>query len=90
MKHGITGSLNEHIDTEIFKRRKEIEALQNQLAIEEFENTEEERLSNLKTEAVEESVATTVDRPIVEEASEPVRAEGDGAFNLYMSELKKY
>ena len=55
-----------------------------------FENTEEERLSNLKTEAVEESVATTVDRPIVEEASEPVRAEGDGAFNLYMSELKKY
>jgi hypothetical protein len=55
-----------------------------------FENTEEERLSNLKTEAVEESVATTVDRPVIEEASEPVRAEGDGAFNLYMSELKKY
>ena len=55
-----------------------------------FENTEEERLSTLRTEAVEESVATTVDRPIVEEASEPVRAEGDGAFNLYMSELKKY
>jgi hypothetical protein len=55
-----------------------------------FENTEEERLSNLKTEAVVESVATNVDRPIVEEASEPVRAEGDGAFNLYMSELKKY
>jgi hypothetical protein len=55
-----------------------------------FENTEEERLSNLKTEAVEESVATTVDRPVIEEASEPVRTEGDGAFNLYMSELKKY
>jgi len=56
-----------------------------------FEKTEEERLSNLKTEAVTESVSTTVDRPVIEEkVSEPVNEEVAPAFGLYMSELKKY
>lgn len=56
-----------------------------------FEKTEEERLSNLKTEAVTESVATHVDRPVVEEkTSEPVSEDNNPAFNAYMSELSKY
>lgn len=56
-----------------------------------FEKTEEERLSNLKTEAVTESVSTTVDRPIIEEkVSEPVNEEKAPSFGLYMNELKKY
>jgi len=56
-----------------------------------FEKTEEERISNLKTEAVTESVSTTVDRPVIEEkVSEPVNEEVAPAFGLYMSELKKY
>jgi hypothetical protein len=56
-----------------------------------FEKTEEERLSNLKTEAVTESVSTTVDRPVIEEkVSEPANEEAAPAFGLYMSELKKY
>jgi hypothetical protein len=56
-----------------------------------FEKTEEERLSNLKTEAVTESVSTTVDRPVIEEkVSEPVNEEKAPSFGLYMSELKKY
>lgn len=56
-----------------------------------FEKTEEERLSNLKTEAVTESVSTTVDRPVIEETvSEPVNEEKAPSFGLYMNELKKY
>lgn len=56
-----------------------------------FEKTEEERLSNLKTEAVTESVSTTVDRPVIEEkVSEPVNEEKAPSFGLYMNELKKY
>lgn len=54
-----------------------------------FEKTEEERLANLKTEAVAESVTTEVDRPVIEEKVQaPVQ--NDPAFGLYMSELKKY
>ena len=56
-----------------------------------FEKTEEERLLNLKTEAVTESVTTNVDRPVIEEAvSEFAGDEAAPAFGLYMSELKKY
>lgn len=54
-----------------------------------FEKTEEERLTNLKTEAVTESVSTKVDRPVIEEkVSEPAPVEP--SFNAYMSELQKY
>lgn len=54
-----------------------------------FEKTEEERLTNLKTEAVTESVSTTVDRPVIEEkVSEPAAVEP--TFTAYMSELGKY
>jgi hypothetical protein len=56
-----------------------------------FEKTEEERLSNLKSEAVTESVSTNVDRPVIEEeVSEPVSELADPAFNAYMNELSKY
>jgi len=56
-----------------------------------FEKTEEERLSNLKTEAVTESVATSVDRPVIEEkASEPASEVVEPSFSYYMNELKKY
>jgi len=56
-----------------------------------FEKTEEERLKTLKTEAVTESVATKVDRPVVEESVAPVeKNDTDPHFNNYMSELSKY
>jgi hypothetical protein len=56
-----------------------------------FEKTEEERLLNLKSEAVTETVATHVDRPVIEEkASEPVSEDNSPVFNAYMSELSKY
>ena len=54
-----------------------------------FEKTEEERLANLKTEAVAEAVTTEVDRPVIEEKVEaPVQ--NDPSFGLYMKELSKY
>jgi len=54
-----------------------------------FEKTEEERLANLKTEAVAEAVTTEVDRPVIEEKAEaPVQ--DDPTFGLYMKELSKY
>jgi hypothetical protein len=53
-----------------------------------FEKTEEERLVNLKSEALTEATSTEVDRPVIEEKVESV--EVDPSFNLYMSELKKY
>lgn len=53
-----------------------------------FEKTEEERLVSLKSEALTEIASTEVDRPVIEEKVENVEA--DPAFNLYMSELKKY
>ena len=56
-----------------------------------FEKTEEERLNNLKTEAINETVATTVDRPVIEESSiETASTDKDPLFNVYMSELGKY
>jgi len=53
-----------------------------------FEKTEEERLVNLKSEALTEATSTEVDRPVIEEKVET--EEVDPSFNLYMSELKKY
>lgn len=56
-----------------------------------FEQSEEERLKNLKSEAITETVASNVDRPVVEEASStPALEANDPSFNAYMSELKKY
>lgn len=56
-----------------------------------FNKSEEERLHSLKTEAITESVATTVDRPVIEESvEEDAGDEVSPAFNLYLSELHKY
>jgi len=55
-----------------------------------YERSEEERLTNLKTEAVTEAVATSVDRPIIEEKVATEQTEDDPTFTTYLSELKKY
>jgi len=55
-----------------------------------FNKSEEDRLSALKSEAVTETVATTVDRPVIEESTEDETEQSDPAFGLYLSELKKY
>ena len=54
-----------------------------------YDKTEEERLTSLKSEAINESISTTVDRPVIEEktATEDV---DEPSFTAYMSELKKY
>jgi len=56
-----------------------------------FDKTEEERLDEMKKEAIVESTATQVDRPVVEESAEikPVNPD-DPYFNAYMGELGKY
>lgn len=55
-----------------------------------FNKSEEERLNSLKSEAVTETVATQVDRPVIEESTNNETAPSDPAFNLYLKELKKY
>lgn len=56
-----------------------------------FNKSEEERLHSLKTEAITESVATAVDRPVIEESVEEGAEDlASPAFNLYLSELHKY
>ncbi|NBP02512.1 MAG: hypothetical protein EBU90_20815 [Proteobacteria bacterium] len=55
-----------------------------------YEKTEEERLTGLKEEAVKESVAEKVDRPVIEESANVETNVVDPAFKNYMSELKKY
>jgi len=55
-----------------------------------FEKTEEERLTNLKSEAVTETVTTKIDRPVIEESAKIADEAVDPAFGLYMRELKKY
>jgi hypothetical protein len=55
-----------------------------------YEKSEEERLNNLVSEAVTDTVATTVDRPVIEESVETSDASEDSTFNLYLSELNKY
>jgi len=54
-----------------------------------FEKSEEERFNNLVTEAREETIATAIDRPVIEESVE-TPASGDRTFNLYLNELHKY
>jgi len=56
-----------------------------------YDKTEEERLTSLKSEAINESVASSIDRPVIEEkvvATSEVT--NDPSFTAYMSELKKY
>lgn len=56
-----------------------------------FEKTEDERLTNLKNEATAETMATTVDRPVIEESLNSVeQTENEPSFGLYLNELKKY
>jgi hypothetical protein len=55
-----------------------------------YEKSEEERLNNLVSEAAADTVASTVDRPVIEESVETPSTSEDGSFNLYMSELHKY
>ena len=56
-----------------------------------FEKTEEERLTGLKNEAIVETVASTVDRPVIEESINTSTSTEDAPlFNVYMSELGKY
>lgn len=59
-------------------------------AVKMFEKSEEERLETLATEAVDETTAKEVDRPIVEEKTETPSTEADPAANLYLRELSKY
>jgi hypothetical protein len=56
-----------------------------------FEQSEEERLKNLKTEALTETFTSNVDRPVIEEtSSEKALDVNDPSFTAYMSELHKY
>ncbi len=54
-----------------------------------FDKTEEQRLEEMKKEAIVESTATQVDRPVVEESVEEKKSD-DPLFNTYMGELGKY
>ena len=54
-----------------------------------FDKTEKERLQNIKDEAINESAATNVDRP-VEESVQSVAEESVVQMNPYLSELSKY
>jgi len=55
-----------------------------------YEKSEEERFNNLVTEAREETVTKTVDRPVIEESYTPDESSEDSTFNLYLNELHKY
>lgn len=57
-----------------------------------FEKTEEERINNLKSEALNQTVADKVDSPAATVVTESVstNTDADPSFNAYMSELKKY
>jgi hypothetical protein len=56
-----------------------------------FEKTEEERLNSLKSEAINETVASTVDRPVIEESvTEATQNFESPILNVYMNELGKY
>ena len=54
-----------------------------------FDKTEEDRLDEMKKEAIIESSATRVDRPVVEESVEEKKSD-DPLFDTYMGELGKY
>lgn len=55
-----------------------------------FEKSEEERLANLKDEAVNEAVTQKVDRPIIEETVQKEETNRDPSFGFYLKELNKY
>lgn len=55
-----------------------------------FDKSEEERLANLKDEAVNEAVTQKVDRPIIEETVQKEENNRDPSFGLYLKELNKY
>ena len=55
-----------------------------------YDKTEEERLTDLKEEAVKESVSEKVDRPVVSESVNSKEESVDPSFKNYMSELSKY
>ena len=55
-----------------------------------YDKTEEERLTDLKEEAVKESVSEKVDRPVVSESVNSKEESIDPSFKNYMSELSKY
>lgn len=57
-----------------------------------FDKTEEERITNLKSEALNQTVADKVDSPsaVLTESVATAANDSDPAFNAYMSELKKY
>ena len=54
-----------------------------------FDKTEKERLQNIKEEAVQETAATQVDRPVAE-STETVVEETAATMNPYLKELSKY
>jgi len=58
-----------------------------------FEKTESERLETLASEAVNESQAVEVDRPVIEESTKQVveeNVETDSSAAFYLKELSKY
>ena len=55
-----------------------------------YEKSEEERLNNLASEAITETAAVSVDRPVIQESVVETEEQTDGTFNLYLSELGKY
>lgn len=54
-----------------------------------FDKTEKERLQNIKEEAVQETTASQVDRPVAE-STETVVEETAAVMNPYLKELSKY
>jgi len=57
-----------------------------------FEKTENERLETLASEAVNDSQAVEVDRPVIEESAKPTANENevDASAAFYLKELSKY
>lgn len=55
-----------------------------------YEKTEEEDVASIKQEAIKDTVASKVDRPVIAESTEPTNEAGDPAFTNYLSELRKY
>lgn len=55
-----------------------------------YDKTEEEDVASIKEEAIKDTVASKVDRPVIAESSKPEAEAADPAFNAYLGELKKY
>jgi len=54
-----------------------------------YEKTEEEEVASIKEEAIKNTVASKVDRPVITESVKQEESP-DFAFNAYLGELKKY